>query len=453
MKRPPIGKKEVPCIAAKRNPPALRVLLTGFLAVYLITVLWYTLGKRNVGYYPAYFRLFWSYALWFEGQWTYGRAILANIAMFVPFGFLVPAAAGFKTRKGFICVFLLAVAFSLLIETAQFLTLRGRFEFDDVCSNSLGALCGILLFLAVRCWVPEKLLRSLLLASGAGTLLICLGVFAFSKNSTVDSPSPLSQGLCFQAEDAFCLDGGVRLDGVCFWYGQGPTDYAVVLQSTQTGKRYPLKTESGLPRPDAAAYFGRDSVKGGFRAEGNGIEAGGEYEIMLDFGLFRCLPTGVYLTVEAGPERTAAIHYVPTSQFCPLETENTDLDKIVSSGVLRVYDPADHVYVYFYEGSLYWIAEEGFAFQQDRPTHIELLLWTTETEKLSEKSRAAGRGWDTLAVYFEQNEVTGNFGRYRLCAKELPADYPITSIRTGRYADGWIWQADFWPVFDFSKSP
>lgn len=406
---------------------------------------------RSAGYYPAHFRLFWSYRLWFEGRWQYGRQILANVAMFVPFGFLISALSDVRRPRGFVCVFLGGAAFSLLIETTQYVTMRGCFEFDDVCSNTLGALLGILVFLAVRRWTPEKLLRGFLAAAGAGTLLICFGVFAFSKSSAGDSLVPLSQGLCFQVEDASCPDGELRLEGVCFWYDRGPKNCAVVLQSTRTGEQRPLQTETGFPRPDAAAYFGMDSVKGGFRAEGTEIEPGEEYEIMLDFGLLRFLPTGVYLTVEAGPQGTVDIHSVPDSLFRPPETENTDLESIVSGGVLRVYDPANHIYVYFYEGSLYWIAEEGFDFDPDRSTHLELLMWTTEPEKLSARSREVGRTWDTLALFFEQNELDGNFGPYRVCAKELNANYPITSLRTGRYENGWVWQADFWPVFSFSK--
>lgn len=428
--------------------------MLGFLSVYLIAVLWYTVGKRNAGYYQAYFDLFWSYKQWFDGNQTYSHQILANIAMFIPFGFLVSAAANIRRGRGFVCVFLSAAAFSLLIETIQYFSLRGCFEFDDLFNNTLGALIGILVFLAVRRWMPERLLRAVLLAAGAGILISCLSLYAYTKDDEFGSASPLPLGLCFQVEEAACADGRLSLSGVCFWYERSPRDCTIVLQSTETGNRYPLQTECGILRPDVAAYFGRDSLKAGFRADGFGTEAGEEYEILLDFGLFASLPTGVYLTVENSPKdvKQAAvnIHYVPNVRFTPLETRNTDLEKIVSDGVLRVYDPDDHIYVYFYEGSLYWIAEEGFKFKKNRVTHLELFLWTTETEKLTEKSRAAGNKYDTLAVFFEKNELKGNFGAYRVCAKELKADYPISAILTGRYADGWIWKTVFWPVFCFS---
>lgn len=443
-------------IAVNRNPRSLRILLPGCFAVYLIAVLWYTIGKRSTGYYSSHFDLFWSYKLWFDGDREYGRAILANIAMLIPFGFLLSAMGNGRQRKSSVSIFLSAAAFSLLIETIQFIAMRGHFEADDVFNNTLGALIGILFFLAVRRFMPGRLLRNLLLAACAGIMLFCVGLYALSKDDGVDSANPLSQGLCFQVEDASYADGKLNLSGVCFWYHQGPGDCTVVLQSTQTGKRFSLQTESGLLRPDVAAYFHRDSVKAGFRADGHGIEPGEEYEIMLDFGLFRSFPTAVYLTVEnsaALKQAAVDIHYVPSGQFHPLEVKNTDLEKIVSDGTLRVYDPDNHVYVYFHEGSLYWIVEEGFAFRSDSLTRLELLLWTTDTVNLPEKSRATGREWDLFGVYFERDELEGNFGRYRVCVKKLKdlnVDYPIASIKTGRYANGWIWKANFWPVYSFS---
>ena len=61
--------------------------------------------------------------------------------------------------------------------------------------------------------------------------------------------------------------------------------------------------------------------------------------------------------------------------------------RIVKNGVLEEYNPNNHVYVYLYEGILYWVVEDGFKFEADGTTCIELVLCTTETEKLSEQSR------------------------------------------------------------------
>ena len=181
-----------------------------------------------------------------------------------------------------------------------------------------------------------------------------------------------------------------------------------------------------------------------------------EYEIILDFGFFRDISTGVFLSVEgdgSSSTRQASvnIHFFSNDVVVPLRTEGTDLEEIVKNGVLEEYNPNNHVYVYLYEGTLYWIVEDGFKFEADGTTCIELVLCTTETEKLSAESLAAGKDFDSHPLVFEQYELQGHFGRYRVCAYELPERYHITLIRTGYYSRGWLWRKSFWPVFNFQR--
>ena len=139
--------KEKKTVLSEKQPAgAPRIMLACVFSVYLITVLWYTVGKREAGYYPGAFEIFWSYRLWFAGKTAYGYAILANIAMFVPFGFLTAAMRNGSGRKTTLLVFLLALGFSALIEALQFILLRGCFEYDDIINNVAGALLGTALF-------------------------------------------------------------------------------------------------------------------------------------------------------------------------------------------------------------------------------------------------------------------------------------------------------------------
>ena len=415
------------------------------LTLYLLAVLWYTVGRRSVGYYPSETAFFWSYRLWFEGNRKLGLAIIANIAMFVPFGFLVSALI--RGKESLSWVLLAALAFSSLIETAQFVLMRGSLEFDDIFNNVCGALLGALCFLPLRRLLPENRLRALLSFICAGIALSCLAVFLFSTGGDHVSMTPLPRGLCFQVEEAEGGACGLRMSGVCFWYGHGPKDCQIVLQSTQSGETIALHTVCGLPRPDVNEYFrrGRDDTNSGFEAVCGGVQEDEEYEITLDFGLLRRVPTGVYLTAS----REVSVHYVPNAVFKPLETEGTDLAAIAAGGVLRACNPENHVYVYWYQGRLYWIADEGFYFEDDGATRIELKVWPANAGSLLEKARAAGGQHDSLRLYFEKSELKGNFGRYRVLAAELPTDYSIASITTGYYFKRWIWQENFWPVYDF----
>ena len=66
--------------------------------------------------------------------------ILLNIILFIPVGLLSPR---WKTVG-------LAAGYSMLIELAQLVSLRGLFEFDDVMYNALGTALGVLLVLGLK---------------------------------------------------------------------------------------------------------------------------------------------------------------------------------------------------------------------------------------------------------------------------------------------------------------
>lgn len=421
--------------------------------VYLVTLFWYTIQSRNVGYYPGRFELFWSYKLWFGGSRSNGVQILANIAMFVPLGFLMAVKWQDRSWETYLLVVLVSLVVSAAIETAQFTLMRGTFEFDDLCSNIAGAVLGATVYRLFQQIFPDRFAASALYSACFGIVIFCIAVFLRTACGSNGSVSPLSQGFCFQVEGAAVEEDRLRLSGVGFWYGQGPTGYTLVLKSAETGKQVRLETRCGILYPDAADYFHREDLKAGFEAVGEGIRTGEEYEIMLDFGLFRRVSTGIYLTVQpsADGDSDADIHYTPDAVFRPVDCGGTALEEIAVKGVLRLFSPEQHVYVYWYDGKLYWIAEDGFNFEADGSTRLEMILYTTETEKLSQKSRDAGNLYDTYGVYFEKNELKGDFGRYRVCAREVPEDYIITSIKTGYYQGGWVWQASFWPVFDFAR--
>ena len=122
----------------------------------------------------------------------------------------------------------------------------------------------------------------------------------------------------------------------------------------------------------------------------------------------------------------------------------------VKNGTLLVCRPDMHIWIFQYNGSLYWVADEGFHFEDDGLTYIQYHLWTTQTEKLPPGRLARNYFWNNLSGYFEKYEISGDFGKYRVMWCELPTDYSITSILTGYYKDGeWVWANSFRPVYVF----
>ena len=96
--------------------------------------------------------------------------------------------------------------------------------------------------------------------------------------------------------------------------------------------------------------------------------------------------------------------------------------------------------------------EDGFTYEKDGTTRLELILWSSNKDLLPEKVQAEGKDFHTVGIDFEPNELKGDFGEYRVTVWKAEAPYPISMIRTGVYAKGgWVWQDNIRPFYHFFK--
>lgn len=387
--------------------------------------------------------IFWSYKKWLAGNEDMGREIMANIAMFVPFGFLTAAVYPLSDRRSgtnmprTVVVMAAAALFSLTIETLQLFLMRGLFEWDDLVSNTGGALIGLLLYLTLEKLLRDKS-RTVTLFIGVVFAAVCLVVLTRGPEIVGAEADATSKNYCFQIEDAAAEGSRLQLSGFAFRYGQ-PTDrYSLFLRSTETGRKTKLETECGLPRKDVNDYFSceYDYTNVGFLAGGE-MNADEEYELVIQWPWSPSFSTGVFVT---GTD----IHYFPEESW----TEPAIQADFVTDGIPRVYRPDYHCWVYQYQGALYWVVDEDFNFEEDGKTYIQYQMWTTQIEKLPEKRLANENFWDNIGGYFEKYEIDGEFGSYRVMRREIPTAYSVTSIVTGYYKNGnWIWRNYFRPYY------
>ena len=169
-----------------------------------------------------------------------------------------------------------------------------------------------------------------------------------------------------------------------------------------------------------------------------------EYEVMIEWPWSIPISTGVFIS-------SSGVHYMPEKDFVE-PSGGPDLERIVKNGVLRLYRPDYHCWVYQVGWDLYWITEDGFQFEEDGSTYIQYQLWTTQPENLPEKRRAHNHRWDNIGGRFEKYEIEGDFGAYRVMKREIPTDYSVTSIMTGYRKNGkWVWKNYFRPYYVFEK--
>lgn len=228
-------------------------------------------------------------------------------------------------------------------------------------------------------------------------------------------------------------------------------NFEIVLQDTATGKNIFSKMKY-TEREDVNRYFlcEYDYLRSGFEAAfktGKLDLESRNYEVLLrpTGERKRTYRTGIYLA-------KGQLVYTNPESFGPLDVTGTDLEKVINEGVLRVYRPDYGMYVYQYEGELYWIAEPGYAFNEDGNTYMEYQLDTTQVEKLPEECLNNQWYWDNIRFWFRSKELSGyDTGKYRVAKNGIPTEYSITKIWTGNYKDGWIWLQYFRPYYQFEK--
>ena len=124
-----------------------------FFVLYMILALYFmffseTLDRTMVSEEYRYnLTLFKEISRFWNMRHSYGWHItvvnlLGNVVCFMPFGFLLPTISGKKIFKNFLSVTLMAMVFSVGIETAQLLMKVGAFDVDDIFLNTVGGLTG-----------------------------------------------------------------------------------------------------------------------------------------------------------------------------------------------------------------------------------------------------------------------------------------------------------------------
>ena len=406
------------------------------LLIYMAAVIWFTVLNRPTSYYAAKPQLFWSYKEWLSGNSRIGREILGNIAMFVPYGFFL---AGLLPRGKRVPILLASAAvFSLFIEFMQLYYRRGTFEWDDLVSNTGGAMIGCLLMAAIERLKPEQSASTIKMIVGVLFAAVSVGVLLYDQADAALQKGNIPRVFCCQIDEAAFDGDQLTLRGFAFRCERPEAGCSLILRSTRTGESIKLTTVEKTARESVNNYFRceYDYTNTGFTARGK-ADPDVEYEVLIKWPWMATLPTGIYI-------KGQDIHYAEEKDFAAPELS----EPFVTEGTLRLYRPDFHCWVYQYEGALYWIADRDFAFEDDGETYIQYQLWTTQIEKLPEKRLNNNHLWDNIGGNFEKYELAGDYGPYRVMKRDIPTAYAVTSVVTGYYKNGaWIWKHYFRPIY------
>lgn len=101
-------------------------------------------GERNINIVP--FATISNYMKQFSRSYAYTN-LIGNFVVFIPFGFLLPAA--FPKKRNFFAVIGLCFLFVVGIELFQYLTCLGFCDIDDLILNLLSCTVGYILYVII----------------------------------------------------------------------------------------------------------------------------------------------------------------------------------------------------------------------------------------------------------------------------------------------------------------
>lgn len=132
--------------------------------------------------------------------------------------------------------------------------------------------------------------------------------------------------------------------------------------------------------------------------------------------------------------------------------EDDFMNNVVQDGELIFYSNEYTTYIYKYDGYTYWIVGDKFEFSPLGRTVVIYFAGTSQLELLDKGSQE--RGYIMFDFYFENYEVTPEGeSEYRVSAKKIEMDMPITYLKTGLYNEeneNIVWERYFYPTYEIS---
>lgn len=248
-------------------------------------------------------------------------------------------------------------------------------------------------------------------------------------------------------------NGSLELNGYAFMLERDSqvSSISLFLRNVNNGNEVWLDVER-TKRPDVNAYFDSeyDYEYTGFQAstKENELTSDECYEVIINIDYKDSNYNKIRNTVSSNTYvlNSELYGYNPYTFDLPdMNVESELLRNVFSDGQLCFYHKEAGMYVYQYEGKLYWIATKDFVFNETGETSIPYHLMTTQVNKLP--ANRIQYKFDNLSFLFELFEYKDEITEpYRVAIKDIPDNYAISYIKTGVYDEinkQWLWNKSF----------
>ena len=251
--------------------------------------------------------------------------------------------------------------------------------------------------------------------------------------------------LSYRIESMELIEDKLEFSGWAFDLSSTNSNIQVALKDAENSEVILCKTKL-VARDDIEQYYGSISSCGkvGFFSQIAQRKLHEEkcYEVLLGLeyedSTVQRFSTGSYLY------NGELYKYNPLKFTAPV-VENEEFIEAIRRGEVCAYDLEKKMWIYKYNGSLYYIIDYSLIGDVEQKPKFPVYLYTSQIGKLPENVRAEemGRADYVLKSHECMNE---NNNEFYLLTVPLNVEYPITCIRTGLYqGEEWDWMVTFRP--------
>ena len=270
---------------------------------------------REVDYDP-----FRAYRLWFARSNIRGMAILQNIALFAPCGYLISSFLPRK-RTSICFTILIGIGLSLLIEVLQFYTGRGTADTGDLLNNAIGTGVGHLLFYVSIC-IEERYSRRLIRRVVVTLLSFAMIFGCIQMHRIIGDPTPEVSQFAFSIDTIDSADE-IIFTGHCKTYFIPTPEYQIFLRGND-----------GTIAADT-------DIRGNNYIASADTSADGNYEVFIRFRGFPQVSTATFI-------KNSKVAYVDEDIVEPK-------NDLLVGAVLKAYSSVYDTYVFEQNKSLLWL--------------------------------------------------------------------------------------------------
>ena len=275
-------------------------------------------------------------------------------------------------------------------------------DVDDLVSNVLGTVVGMLNWEIVRRISLRRVVSWLMIAAG---FLGCITAAIPTAKSNISTK--VTQQFDFTVDSVYVNDKMINLTGNCYTYSRATPSYEIFIGDVKA-----------------------DSIVEGNKYQAVGKKIKEKVEVLIKFKGYGLMPTGTYLR--------------PTEDGISVEYVAGDVKEpagVPDNAVLKAYNEEHDVLIYQDGDRLLWLIGDS---NIDRNTEIIYHIHTDEPEKLPEHRVQYGfdnRGFRVSVDQKAANELDG-IDHYRVFQKEITEEYRVTAVIVGFNTDGTVTWTD-----------